>query len=64
MLTIEEVSYQGNPITDPAVSSGEPKQLDQNVLIPPGDGRNLVMENCMSCHSIAPTLVSAKIAGE
>ncbi len=45
-------------------SSSSGPQLDLNKLIPPGDGRDLVMDNCMSCHSIAPVLVSQKTAGE
>lgn len=44
-------------------SSGIAK-LDLNVLLPAGEGRSLVIENCMACHSIAPVLVSQKTAGE
>jgi hypothetical protein len=44
-------------------SSGSTK-LDMNVLVPPGDGRDLIMENCMACHSIAPLVTSQKTAGE
>ena len=48
----------------PTAASKGGTKLDLNVLVPPGDGRDLVMENCMACHSIAPTLVSQKTAGE
>jgi hypothetical protein len=48
----------------PTAASGGSTKIDLNVLVPPGDGRDLVIENCMGCHSIAPILVSQKTAGE
>lgn len=48
----------------PTTASGTTTKLDLNVLVPPDDGRDLIIENCMACHSIAPILVSQKTAGE
>ena len=39
-------------------------KLDMNVLFPPGKGRELVLDNCMSCHSMAPIVVAQKTRGE
>jgi len=39
-------------------------KLDMNVLFPPGKGRDLVLDNCMNCHSMAPIVVSQKTRGE
>ena len=39
-------------------------KLDMNVLFPPGKGRDLVLDNCMNCHSMAPIVVAQKTRGE
>ena len=35
-------------------------KVNMNELFPPGKGRELVLDNCMSCHSMAPTVVAQK----
>lgn len=47
-----------------AKPAGKDVKLDMNVLFPPGKGRELVLENCMSCHSMAPTVVAQKTRSE
>jgi hypothetical protein len=39
-------------------------KLDMNTLFPPGKGRELVLDNCMNCHSMAPIVVAQKTRGE
>ncbi len=50
--------------TAASVKSGSGPILDMDVLFPPGDGRDLVLDHCMSCHSMAPTVVAQKTPGE
>lgn len=38
--------------------------VNMNELFPPGKGRDLVLDNCMSCHSMAPIVVAQKTRGE
>lgn len=47
-----------------AKSAAKDVKVDMNVLFPPGKGRELVLENCMSCHSMAPTVVAQKTRSE
>lgn len=39
-------------------------EVDMNKLFPPGKGRDLVLDNCMNCHSMAPIVVAQKTRGE
>jgi mono/diheme cytochrome c family protein len=50
--------------TTAATKSGDKPKLDMDVLFPPGEGRQLTLDHCMSCHSMAPILVAQKTAGE
>lgn len=46
-----------------STSSGTAK-IDFNALFPAGPGRDLVLESCMGCHSVAPILVARKTKSE
>ncbi len=39
-------------------------EVNMNELFPPGKGRDLVLDNCMNCHSMAPIVVAQKTRGE
>lgn len=39
-------------------------KVNMNELFPPGKGRDLVLDNCMNCHSMAPIVVAQKTRGE
>jgi mono/diheme cytochrome c family protein len=40
------------PVQSPAarVASGPTARLDMDAIFPPGDGRDLVLNNCLACH--------------
>jgi hypothetical protein len=40
----------------PAATSSAPTRLNMDELFPPGEGRDLVLNNCQSCHNFAPIL--------
>ncbi len=73
------VATQGSPVVFAAASSpkaapqtkkstakpsGKKVEVNMNELFPPGKGRDLVLDNCMSCHSMAPIVVAQKTRGE
>lgn len=42
----------------PAPAAGNsPDKLDMNKIFPPGAGRDLVLNNCTTCHTIVPIVV-------
>jgi mono/diheme cytochrome c family protein len=45
----------------PAVKAG---QLDLNAIFPAGAGRDLVLQNCTSCHTIVPIVTGQKPKGQ
>ncbi len=53
-------SAQASPTTD---SASETK-INLNEYFPPGPGRDLTLESCMGCHSVAPIVIARKTKGE
>jgi mono/diheme cytochrome c family protein len=47
---------QSTPVA-PAASGG---QIDMDQIFPQGNGRDLVLENCQSCHTFVPIVVLQK----
>ncbi len=47
-----------------APSGGSKAKVNVDELFPPGPGRQLVLDNCMNCHSMAPIVVSQKSKAE
>ncbi len=45
-------------------SGGNKIKVNVDELFPQGPGRQLVLDNCMSCHSMAPIVVSQKSKAE
>ena len=45
------------PSKTPAVASNEPVRVDLDAIFPPGPGRDLVLNNCQSCHVWVPIVV-------
>lgn len=43
---------------------GEPTQLNLDEIFPPGEGRDLVLQNCGNCHGIGPIVVLQMSRGE
>jgi len=43
--------------TEPLITDNESEKLDLATIFPPGPGRDLVLENCQSCHTIVPIVV-------
>jgi hypothetical protein len=54
---------QAAKATAAPASSGKPK-VNMDELFPPGPGRQLVLDSCMNCHSMAPIVVSQKSKAE
>ena len=46
------------PATAAKSGGGGTTTVDINALFPPGPGRDLVLNNCTNCHSIAPIVLS------
>lgn len=65
-LTVAAVSPKAAAQTkkSAAKQGGKKVEVDMNKLFPPGKGRDLVLDNCMSCHSMAPIVVAQKTRGE
>lgn len=47
-----------------APSGGSKPKVNMDELFPPGPGRQLVLDSCMNCHSMAPIVVSQKSKAE
>ena len=47
---------EAEPDTPPAQSSG-PITLDMDEIFPPGEGRDLVLNNCQGCHVWVPIVI-------
>lgn len=41
----------------PAVTANEPVKVNMNEIFPPGPGRDLVLDNCQSCHPWVPIVI-------
>jgi hypothetical protein len=41
----------------PAVTVSEPIKVNMNEIFPPGPGRDLVLDNCQSCHPWVPIVI-------
>jgi hypothetical protein len=41
----------------PSAKGGGPTKIDMNAIFPPGEGRDLVLNNCQSCHTFVPIVV-------
>ena len=46
-----------NASAQPAPAGGTPAKLDIDAIFPRGEGRDLVLNNCTSCHTIVPIVV-------
>ena len=40
-----------------AAASEAPVKLDLQAIFPPGEGRELVLNNCQTCHNFAPIVI-------
>lgn len=49
-------SAAGAADATPAVTSSTPTKLNMDELFPPGEGRELVLNNCQTCHNFVPIL--------
>lgn len=38
-------------------ATGSPSKLNLDEIFPPGDGRELVLDNCQNCHTFVPIVV-------
>lgn len=49
---------KGTPAADnpPPATSSTPTKLNMDELFPPGAGRELVLNNCQTCHNFVPIL--------
>jgi len=53
----------GNTLAQSAVrpadkaAAGKSAKIDMNKIFPPGPGRNLVLSDCTSCHTITPIVI-------
>jgi hypothetical protein len=45
-------------------SGGASRKLDIDALLPPGPGRELVLQYCVNCHNIAPIILARKTHDE
>ena len=45
------------PSKAPLVASSEPVRVDLNAIFPPGPGRDLVLNNCQTCHAWTPIVI-------
>ena len=65
-LIAAAASQKATPQTKKSTAKQDNKkvEVDMNKLFPPGKGRDLVLDNCMSCHSMAPIVVAQKTRGE
>lgn len=41
----------------PQATSGGSGRIDLDAIFPPGEGRDLVLSNCTSCHSFVPVVI-------
>ncbi len=48
----------------PSASSTGTGKLDIDALLPPGPGRDLVLQYCVNCHNIAPIVLARKTKDE
>ena len=46
-----------NAPAQPAAAGSAPVKLDIDAIFPRGEGRDLVLNNCTSCHTIVPIVV-------
>ncbi len=69
------VAPAAKPTTAPAAPAGvtaaggaapaaKPGALDLNAIFPPGPGKDLVLQNCTSCHTIVPIVTGQKPRGQ
>lgn len=49
---------------NPTMASDDQTKVNINDYFPPGAGRELVLESCMGCHSVAPLIIARKTKGE
>lgn len=49
------VAAQSRPADKAA--AGKSVKIDMNKIFPPGPGRNLVLSDCTSCHTITPIVI-------
>lgn len=48
----------------PASGSGAVEKVNIDEIFPPGDGRELVLSNCVNCHTIVPIALARKTPDE
>ena len=48
----------------PTVASESQAKVNITDYFPPGAGRELTLESCMGCHSVAPLIIARKTKGE
>ena len=47
----------GQPEPPPVAAKHTPKRVDLDAIFPPGPGRELVLNNCQSCHVWVPIVI-------
>jgi hypothetical protein len=47
-----------------AAQGGGVEKVNMDEVFPPDDGRDLVLENCVNCHTIVPIALARKIPDE
>ena len=45
------------PSKAPLATSSEPDRVDLDAIFPPGPGRDLVLNNCQTCHAWTPIVI-------
>lgn len=53
----ESASSRSQPSEAPATTRNEPTRVNIDEIFPPGPGRDLVLNNCQSCHVWVPIVV-------
>ena len=47
----------GQPSKAPVAASYEPVRVDLDAIFPPGPGRDLLLNNCQTCHTWVPIVI-------
>ena len=47
----------GQPSQAPTAASSEPDRVDLDAIFPPGPGRDLLLNNCQTCHVWVPIVI-------
>jgi hypothetical protein len=53
----EQAPSGEQPSEAPAATGGEPTRVNIDEIFPPGPGRDLVLNNCQSCHVWVPIVI-------